>query len=344
MSYFREKRVLVTGAAGTIGKQIIKALLSDDRYKAKTVIGIDHNESELFLLEQECLEYSNAYFHLAELTNRNACHEYLGETDILFHAAALKHVIMCERNPMESVNANIIALENLIGAAKEHNLEKFIFTSSDKAVNPTSVMGTTKLLGERIISATSGTQKTPSTIFASTRFGNVMGSNGSVIPVFYTQIMKGGPVTLTHKDMTRFVMSVETAAQLVLDSALLAQGGEVFITKMPVINIADLAQVMIEELAPKFGKDPSDIEINIVGSKPGEKLYEELMSQEEIERSFELPNYFVITPPFQNIFKNVVYSYGHSSLPKPTKTYISSNELPLSKKELKEYLYTHKLL
>jgi FlaA1/EpsC-like NDP-sugar epimerase len=178
-------------------------------------------------------------------------------------------------------------------------------TSSDKAVNPTNVMGTSKLMAERLVTAANARARGNDQIFVSTRFGNVLGSRGSVIPLFLHQIRMGGPVTLTSSQMTRFIMTMEEAVNLVMDSLFLARGGEVFVTKMPVIRIRDLAEVMIEELAAEYGYRPSDIRIDVIGPRPGEKMYEELISEEEIQRSIELPKYFVIRPAILPTFRNM---------------------------------------
>jgi FlaA1/EpsC-like NDP-sugar epimerase len=253
-------------------------------------------------------------------------------------------VILCERSPFEAVQSNINGVQNIILAASQNNVEKVIFTSTDKAVNPTSVMGTSKLMGEKIMTAANSNQLDGKTVFASTRFGNVLGSRGSVIPIFKRQIMKGGPVSLTDPNMTRFIMSIEDAVLLVIDSAMLARGGEVFITKMPVIRIQDLAEVMIRELAPAYGYNPDEIEIQIIGSKPGEKLYEELMSDEETRRSVELPRYFSVLPAFRGIYHKIDYNYTEVVSDKVTKPYISEAEPMLSQKELQNFLIENHLL
>lgn len=271
------------------------------------------------------------------------CRQFKG-IDIVFHAAAFKHVILCERSPFEAVQTNIIGVRNVIDAAFETGVKKVIFTSSDKAVNPTNVMGTSKLMGERLITAANSTTKDNGTIFSSTRFGNVLGSNGSVIPIFKEQIRKGGPVTLTHNDMTRFIMSVEEAVRLVIDSALLACGGEVFVTKMPIIRIRDLAEVMIAQLAPRYGHAPKSIEIKLIGSKPGEKLYEELMSEEETSRTYELNKYFAVLPAFRSLYRDIDYAYPEFVSTSVDKVYHSGNEVPLTQEELLDFLLTRKLI
>ena len=222
-------------------------------------------------------------------------------------------------------------------------MEKVIFTSSDKAVNPTNVMGASKLMCEKLITAANTLTYGNKIIFASVRFGNVIGSRGSVVPVFMKQIKAGGPITVTDKRMTRFIMTVEEAANLVLKTALLAKGGEVFITKMPVMRIMDLAEIMIDILAPKYGYTKETIEIKEIGAKPGEKLYEELMTEEETRRSLELKDMFVTLPAFREVYK-IEYTYPNIIKEKVDKAYISANEFPLNKKALKNYLIKNKIL
>jgi FlaA1/EpsC-like NDP-sugar epimerase len=261
--------------------------------------------------------------------------------DIVFHAAALKHVILCEKSPFDAVQTNIIGVKNIVNSALAHNVERVIFTSSDKAVNPTSVMGTTKLMGERLISASNSLRGNGQTIFSSTRFGNVIGSRGSVVPIFYRQIMSGGPVTLTDHQMTRFIMTIEESARLVLRAAELAKGGEVFVTKMVVINIKDLADVMIEMLAPEK-KD--DIEIKEIGAKAGEKLYEELMTEEETGRAIELQEMFAVLPAFRNVYEDIDYSYDDVVSNQVDDPYVSANSTLMSNAEIRTYLEKHRIL
>ena len=263
---------------------------------------------------------------------------------VVFHAAAFKHVILCERSPFEAVQTNILGVQNVITGAFENQVERVIFTSSDKAVNPTSVMGTSKLMGERLMTAANSNYRKGSTIFASTRFGNVLGSRGSVIPIFREQVRRGGPVTLTDKDMTRFIMSINEAVRLVIESAYIAFGGEVFITKMPVIRIKDLAEVMIDELASSFGHRPTDIKVEIIGTKPGEKMYEELMNQEETRRALELKRYFVVQPAFNCRYREINYKYADIESKTVVNPYNSNNEKPLSKHRLARFLKENNLL
>ena len=341
-SYFNSNKILVTGACGTIGRELVRQLLVD--YDVTELIGIDNNESELFFLEQAFLKYRQAHFFLSDIRDKNKVERIANEMNIIFHTAAFKHVILCERSPFEAVQTNILGIQNVISAACLNNVDKVIFTSSDKAVNPTNVMGTSKLMGERIITAANSNARGHGPLFSSTRFGNVLGSRGSVIPIFREQIRNGGPVTLTDPEMTRFIMSIEEAVRLVIDSAFLMKGGEVFITKMPVIRIKDLAEVMIELLAPDFGYRPQDIHIEIIGAKPGEKMYEELMNHEETRRSVELPRYFSVLPAFQGLYRSIQYEYPEVVSHTVTNPYHSGNEEPLTRLKLQEFLVGNHLL
>lgn len=341
--YLSGKTILITGACGTVGSKLVDLLLSD-LYNPAEVIGLDNNESEVFFLEQKHLQDNRATFFLADIRDRDKISRKMKGVDIVFHAAALKHVVLCERSPFEAVQTNINGVQNIIWAASENNVEKVIFTSSDKAVNPTNVMGTSKLMGERIMTAANSNYRGSGPIFASTRFGNVLGSRGSVIPIFHKQIAQGGPVTLTHQDMTRFVMSIDEAAKLVIDSANLAKGGGVFITKMPVLRIKDLAEVMIEELASQYNYGPGDIKIEEIGTKPGEKLYEELMSEEEMRRALELEDYFVVLPAFRGIYRDISYDYDIIVSDKVDNPYNSSNEEPMTKNEIRSFLQDNNLI
>jgi FlaA1/EpsC-like NDP-sugar epimerase len=205
-------------------------------------------------------------------------------------------------------------------------------------------MGTSKLMGERLITAASAIRNNNNTIFSSTRFGNVLGSRGSVVPLFMKQIRNGGPVTITDNRMTRFVMTIEEAARLVLQSVLISKGGEVFVTKMPVVRIPDLAEVMIKLLAPKYGYACPDIKTIEIGMKAGEKLYEELMSDQEVYRSLELKDMFVVTPAFKSLFQSIKHEYPDTLSTRIQKSYVSENEEPLSKDEIEKYLIDNRVL
>ena len=337
-----QKRILVTGACGTVGRELIRQLLQ--KQQAGELIALDNNESELFFLEQQFSEYSQTSFFLADVRDRDRLSDKMKGVDWVFHTAAFKHVRQCERSPFEAVQTNILGVQNIIYAAIENKVGRVIFTSSDKAVNPTNVMGTSKLMGERLITAANSNLRGDGPIFASTRFGNVLGSRGSVIPVFRDQIRRGGPVTLTDPEMTRFIMSIEEAVRLVIDSGILSRGGEVFVTKMPAIRIKDLAEVMVEELAPAYNQNAKDIEIRVVGHQPGEKLFEELLTMEETRRSWELERYFVVLPAFREIYRDIAFEYPGLTSKEVTSAYHSGTETPLSKTQLVTFLKKNNLL
>ena len=343
-SILEGKSILVTGACGTVGSELVRQLLTQPEYAPAEVIGIDNNESQLFFLDQRYLKDSRANFFVADVRDRDELTLKMAGIDVVFHCAALKHVVLCERSPEQAVQTNIQGVQNVISAAQANWVEKVIFTSSDKAVNPTNVMGTSKLMGERLMTAANSNKRGRGPIFASTRFGNVLGSNGSVIPIFHNQIAKGGPVTLTHCDMTRFVMSIEESVKLVIDSAMLAKGGEVFITKMPVVRIVDLAKAMVEELSPRYGLGPKDVEITEIGTKPGEKLYEELMSPEETRRALELDQYYSVLPAFRGIYNDIHYDYPNLLDTTVTNPYVSAEEIPLRVEQIRTLLKEYKLL
>lgn len=330
MSIFSTKRILVTGACGTVGAELIHQLSKNEPNDDSEIIGVDNNESELFFQDQRYLTNPSVNFSIADVRDISSISKALEGMDIVFHTAALKHVILTERAPDQAVLTNILGVQNIIEAAQRANVEKVIFTSSDKAVNPTNVMGTSKLMGERLMTAANSNRRQKSTVFASTRFGNVLGSSGSVFPIFRSQIARGGPITVTHKDMTRFVMSIEESVRLVIKSAEVARGGEVFVTKMPVLRIADLAQAMINLFAKQSGYDPSEIPIETIGTKPGEKLYEELMSDEEVRRAVELKSFFAVLPAFRGIYREIDYNFDELVSENVADPYVSANQKLLS--------------
>ena len=340
--FLADKRVLVTGCCGSVGRELTRQLL--EKHRVAEFIGLDNNEGELFFIEHRFSKHSRASFFLADVRDRDKLCKMMEGIDVVFHTAAFKNIILCERSPFEAVQTNILGVQNIIYAAVENKVERVIFTSSDKAVNPTNVMGTSKLMGERLMTAANSNLRGEGPIFTSTRFGNVLGSRGSVIPIFRDQIRNGGPITLTDPEMTRFIMSINEAVRLVIDSASYACGGEVFVTKMPVIRIRDLAEVMIQELASLYDLRPENIQIENIGVKPGEKMYEELMNLEETRRAWELKQYFVVLPAFAGVYRNITYTYADIMSQTVTNPYNSGNEALLSKDQLADFLNKNDLL
>ena len=344
MKSFDNKRILVTGCCGTVGGGLIAQLTSNKKYNIKHLIGIDNNETALFFQDQSYLKDHRVNFFQCDIRDPESLSSHMRNIDVVFHCAALKHVILCELSPDQAIETNIKGIQNVISVARANDVGIVIFTSSDKAVNPTNVMGTTKLMGERLMTAANNQSAGVGTIFTSTRFGNVLGSSGSVVPIFHNQIRNGGPLTVTEADMTRFVMSVEEATTLVLDCALLAKGGEIFITKMPVVKIIELAQALIEELSSFYGHDTNSIKCEIIGKKIGEKNYEELMSEEEKKRAVELTDYFCILPAFRSIYSGIDYTYSDIVNEKVEQAYVSTHQRHLSVVEIKKMLKSYSLL
>ncbi len=339
---WKNKTVLITGVCGTVGSELLRQV---SQLGCTRIIGLDNNESELFFLGQTYAGREDIKLFICDLRDREEIMRKMRGINVVLHAAALKHVILCEEAPRDAVHTNIMGMMNVIDAAEDSGVERVIFTSSDKAVNPTNVMGTTKLMGERLITAANAHGiREDGTIFASTRFGNVLGSRGSVVPLFRRQIAGGGPLTLTDSSMTRFIMTLQEAVRLVMSSVFLAKGGEVFVTKMPVARIADLADVMIQQLAPCYGFEAKDISVKCIGSKPGEKLYEELLSEEEMRRTLELRDYFAILPAFKSVYRSIDYRYEGLIGESVSKPYNSRLEPAMSKDELTTYLRANSIL
>jgi FlaA1/EpsC-like NDP-sugar epimerase len=269
--------VLVSGAGGSIGSELCRQIVN---FNPSTLICLDISEVALYKIEQEFIDlnYSRGVYFVADVKNKERLTNIFNQfkPDIIFHAAAYKHVPLMEtHNVTEVIINNVIGTYHLAQIAKIFKVKKFVFVSTDKAVNPTNVMGASKYLAEIICR---GLQLKSKTDFVITRFGNVLGSSGSVIPKFQEQIAGGGPVTVTHPDMTRYFMSIPEAAQLVMQASLMGKKGQIFVLDMgEPVKIVDLAENMIK----LSGFDEGDIEIKFTGLRPGEKLYEELLNDNE---------------------------------------------------------------
>ena len=333
-NFYRGKTILVTGGVGTIGSFLVDGLLQLD---IKKLICLDNNESELFFSEQEHINDKRFIPAQCDICNKYEMMRYLTGVDYVFHTAALKHVPSCERSPFSAIQTNIIGLENIIRLARRTRVKKILFTSSDKAASPTNVMGATKLLGERLfIAANNSFLDEYGTIFANTRFGNVAGSRGSVIPLFCNQILNGGPVTITSQDMTRFMMTPSDATNLVLESMVYSKGGDTFISKMPTVNIMDLATTIIDLLKPIT--ETNNIPCTIVGARPGEKLWEELSTSEESRRLIENEKFLCILPSADNIKKEVETKYKDMNFHISHKIYTSKKERLMTSSEIRDLL------
>lgn len=333
--FISNKKILITGGTGSLGRELVLNIL---QHNPKVIRIFDVDETEQFDFQHELKGHEKTVrFLLGDVRDKERLNRATEDIDIIFHTAALKHVMSCEYNPFEAVKTNIIGMQNVIDAALNNNVGKVIFTSSDKAVNPSNTMGTTKLLAEKLMTAANYYKGARDCVFSSVRFGNVMGSRGSVIPLFRRQIKAGGPVTITDPTMTRFMMSMSQAVELVFRSAEVSQGGEVFIFKMPTVNISDLAEVLIDELAPRYGHQPEDINVDTIGIKPGEKMYEELMTEDEAIRSLERDDMFIILPQIEDELTKIDVS-TYDAVPIRSKDYVSNDVVPITKDELKTFL------
>jgi FlaA1/EpsC-like NDP-sugar epimerase len=277
---YENQIILITGAAGSIGSEIARKATN---YAYKKLILIDTAESALYELQQEFIRsgVKNFIAIVADVRDKKRMENLFNiyRPKIIFHAAAYKHVPLMENNPYEAVSVNIGGTRNMASLAVKHGVNKFVLISTDKAVNPTNVMGATKRIAELYVNCLQGKGQTK---FITTRFGNVLGSNGSVIPLFKKQIDAGGPLTVTHEDITRYFMTISEACQLVLEAATMGNGGEIFVFDMgESVKIHDLARNMIILSGLRY---PEDIDIKITGLRPGEKIFEELLADGEKTR------------------------------------------------------------
>lgn len=292
-SLIKNKTVLVTGGGGSIGSELCRQIV---KYDPKRLVILDIYENNLYDIEMELrAEYPRLNLEAIVASVRDKARlNNVFETykpEIVFHAAAHKHVPLMEKSPLEAIKNNVFGTYNVVNCADEYGVEKFVLISTDKAVNPTNIMGASKRVCEMIVQAKN---KVSNTEYAAVRFGNVLGSNGSVIPLFKKQIERGGPVTVTHKDITRFFMTIPEAVQLILQAVTYAKGGEIFVLDMgEPVKIYDLAVSLIKLL----GYEPNvDIPIEITGLRPGEKLYEEILMSEEGLTSTKHNKIFITEP------------------------------------------------
>ncbi|MDB9882351.1 polysaccharide biosynthesis protein [Bacteroidia bacterium] len=292
--------ILISGAAGSIGSEIARQCL---RFKPKKVVLLDQGETPLYEIENELKEFNNVHIVVADVCNTARIQKVFDfyKPAYVFHAAAYKHVPLMEDNPYEAINTNVFGTQNMANLAVTYNVKKFVFVSTDKAVNPTNIMGASKRIAEIYVQSLNAKLRLESddhTLFVTTRFGNVLGSNGSVIPIFKKQIENGGPVTVTHEDITRYFMTIPEACQLVLEAGVMGMGGEIYIFDMgKSVKIVDLARKMIKLSGFEEGKD---IKIKFTGLRPGEKLKEELLGDKENTIGTHNPKIMVARVPEYN--------------------------------------------
>jgi UDP-N-acetylglucosamine 4,6-dehydratase/5-epimerase len=329
------RRVLVTGGSGTIGARLVERLLEAGTAVVR-VFGRD--ETKQFYQRQRHPGRADLRFLIGDIRDRDRLTRAMEDIDIVFHCAALKHVESGEYNPFEATQTNILGTQNVIDACLANGVRTMILTSSDKAANPTNVMGATKLVAEKLVTAATNYRGRHETTFASVRFGNVLGSRGSALELFASQIAAGGPVTMTDPAMTRFVMSTDRAVELCLQAASVARGGEVFVFKMPVARLGDLVTAAIEAFAPAYGRDPASIGVTSISARPGEKAYEELMTEDESRRAIDIGEMFAVLPSIET-GQAIAESYAHGT-PAPIGPYRSDSASLMDQSTIVELLRT----
>ncbi|MEO8229219.1 MAG: polysaccharide biosynthesis protein [Chloroflexota bacterium] len=283
----------MTGGSGSIGGRLVDRVMTMDPEVVR-VFGRD--ETKQFYQRQPYRDDQRIRFLIGDIRDPARLARAMEGVDVVFHCAALKHVESGEYNPFEATQTNVVGTQNVIDACIASGVRVMILTSSDKAANPTSVMGATKLLAEKLVTAATNYRGPHPTIFASVRFGNVLGSRGSAVELFSRQVAAGGPVTVTDPTMTRFVMTPGRAVELAISAARIARGGEVFVFKMPAARLADLVAAAIAVGAPAAGLDPAAIEHQPIDLRPGEKAFEELMTEEESARARDVGDMYAVLP------------------------------------------------
>ena len=333
--YYAGRNVLVTGAAGSIGSEIVRELL---RCGVHFVRALDNNETALFELKEK-MASSRIQIFFGDIRDGERINKAVRGVDFVFHTAALKHVPLCELSPFEAVKTNIIGTQNLIESAINEKIEKFITVSTNKAANPESVMGATKLISERLTLVANLHKKTA---FSCVRFGNVLNSRGSVVPLFKEQIRSTGVVKVTDPGMMRFMIGKSKVANLILKAGSMAQGGEIFVFKAPLIRLGNLAKAIIEKVK-EDGYNSGEVKIRIVGKRAGEKLYEDLLTESEVECAYEMEDMVVILPQIFSGFKerkqfvDNLSKFNFEGL-------FSKKAKPLEEEKLKELLRRERIL
>lgn len=339
MGHYTNKRILIIGGTGTIGNRLVREILKQN---PKVIRIFSRDEYKQFVIQSEIENlHNNLRFLIGDVRDYDRVERAMNEIDIVFNLAAMKHVPACEYNPSEAIKTNVIGMENVINAATYHNVECVLFTSSDKAINPTNSYGATKLLAEKLVQAANYSKGKVRTKFIAVRFGNVMGSRGSVIPLFIKQINEFNKVTVTDPNMTRFMMTLSEAVKLIMNSAENSYGGEVFILKMPVVKLGDLAQIVINETCSKFGINRENIDCETIGLRAGERKFEELMTIEESEAAYDLGDMYVVLDSLVGMSISSKYGkYNKADI----RSYNSMNTTPIDMDKLRKLIIKEKLI
>jgi len=321
------KTVLVTGGTGSIGTEIVRQTLAQD---ASKVIAFSRDETKHFLMKKRITD-NRFQTIVGDVRNVRSVEQIFGRfnIDIIYHAAAMKHVVICEDFPLEAVETNIVGTQNIVDLALKHGVSKMITISTDKAACPVNVMGATKLIAERI-TLNANKISTNDQAFSCVRFGNVASSRGSVIPVYVDNLLNQTPLQVTDPEVTRFVMEIPHAVKLIIKATEYAQGGEIFILKMKAFKLGDLVDVILNRIAPRLSIVKGNIKVDVTGLVPGEKLHEDLINDTESTRLYQLDDMYIVLPDSEAYTQYPAMS--KVSLPR----YASSDVELISREEIEE--------
>ena len=300
---FKDKTLMITGGTGSFGQQVLKRFLSTDVSEIRVFSRYEKKQEEMRLE----LKNGKVKFYIGDVRDYDSTDQAMQGVDYVFHAAALKQVPSCEFYPLEAVRTNILGAENVMSAAIANGVQRVVVLSTDKAVYPINAMGLSKALMEKFMVAKARTQ-TKGTVLCATRYGNVMASRGSVIPLFVSQIKGGNPLTVTDPNMTRFLMSLDDSVDLVLHAYQHGRQGDILVQKAPASTLGDLAQALCELFERK------DHPIKVIGTRHGEKLYESLLSREEMARAEQTDNYFRVPADNRDLNYNMYFSTGEERI------------------------------
>ena len=323
---FKDKVLMITGGTGSFGNTVLKRFLSTEVREIRIFSRDEKKQEEMRI----AFNHPKLKFHIGDVRNYDSTSQAMKGVDYVFHAAALKQVPSCEFYPMEAVRTNIIGTENVINAATANSVKRLVVLSTDKAVYPINAMGISKAMAEKLMVAKARNQTNSETVLCATRYGNVMGSRGSVIPLFVSQLKEGIKLTVTDPNMTRFLMSLEDSVDLVLYAFEYGKQGDIFVQKAPSSTVADLAQAL-KELFQK------DNEIRIIGTRHGEKLYESLISREEMAKAEDMGNYYRIPIDNRDLNYAQYFSEGEEEISNQH-DYTSHNTLRLNVAQIKNLL------
>jgi UDP-glucose 4-epimerase len=325
---FNDKVLMITGGTGSFGNTVLKRFLSTNVREIRIFSRDEKKQEEMRI----ALNNPKLKFYIGDVRDYQSVAQAMKGVDFVFHAAALKQVPSCEFYPMEAVRTNVMGTENVMNAATECGVKKVVVLSTDKAVYPINAMGISKAMAEKLMVAKSRTQQLGETIFCATRYGNVMASRGSVIPLFVSQIKGGGSLTITDPNMTRFLMSLEDSVDLVIYAFENSQQGDIFVQKAPASTVADLAQAITELFESKSS-------IDVIGTRHGEKLYESLISREEMAKAIDLKNYYRIPADNRDLNYAQFTSEGEEKI-SSEEDYTSHNTTRLNIAGVKKLLMT----